>query len=208
MQAWWGVLLALAVLAAQSGPAGTLRGTLLERDASTPGQVSVRTPEHQVYCFLVDGATQFEREGRRVTIGEIKPGEVVEIVSQESPGRKQRFARTVRVVGSRPAVASPPYPWRYSLRRSFSDELIPRGPLTFAGTVAELNEENLVLRTRGGSPKTIWLRSDTRFLHDGRLVGPPVLKVNTRIFIRGGENLEGQVEAYQVVWGQILKPGN
>lgn len=208
MLAWWAMLLALGVVAQESGPVETLRGTLLERDSSTPGQVSVRTPEHQVYCFLVDEATQIEREGRRIMIGETKPGDALEIVWEQRPGGKQRYARTVRVVLARPAAASPAYPWRSSLRRSFSDELFPRGLLTFAGTVAELNQESLVLRTRGDSPKTIWLRNDTRYLCDGRLVGLPVLKVNTRIFIRGSENLEGEIEAYQVVWGQILKPSN
>lgn len=202
------VLLALVAVAQESGPVGTLRGTLLERDASTPGQVSVRTRQHQVYCFLVDEATGIEREGRRITLGETEPGDVLEIGWEQRSGGKQRYARTVHVVAARQAVASPAYPSRISLRRSSSDELIPRGRLTFAGTVTELNEESLVLRTRSGSPQTILLRNDTRYLHDGRLVGLAALKINTRIFIRGGENLEGQIEAYQVVWGQILKPLN
>jgi hypothetical protein len=29
------------------------------------------------------------------------------------------------------------------------------------------------------------------------------LTVNTRVFVRAGRNLEGGIEAYQVVWGEI-----
>jgi hypothetical protein len=32
------------------------------------------------------------------------------------------------------------------------------------------------------------------------------LKPNTRVFIRAGKNFEDQVEAYQVIWGEILHP--
>jgi hypothetical protein len=30
--------------------------------------------------------------------------------------------------------------------------------------------------------------------------------VNERVFVRGGRNLEDEIEAYQVVWGGILRP--
>jgi len=32
------------------------------------------------------------------------------------------------------------------------------------------------------------------------------LKPNTRVFVRAGKNLEDQIEAYQIVWGEILQP--
>ena len=35
---------------------------------------------------------------------------------------------------------------------------------------------------------------------------PDNLPVNTVVFIRGGRNLYDEVEAYQVIWGEILQP--
>ncbi len=50
------------------------------------------------------------------------------------------------------------------------------------------------------------MRPDTRFVRDGRTVEAASLKVNARVFVRGARNLDGAVEAYQVVWGEILRP--
>jgi hypothetical protein len=30
--------------------------------------------------------------------------------------------------------------------------------------------------------------------------------VNTRVFVRAGKSFDNEVEAYQVVWGEILQP--
>jgi len=32
------------------------------------------------------------------------------------------------------------------------------------------------------------------------------LKPNTRVFVRAGKNLGDQIEAYQIIWGEILHP--
>jgi hypothetical protein len=64
----------------------------------------------------------------------------------------------------------------------------------------------MVLHTRLEGQKTILLRGDTRYLEGGTPADPADLKPNTRVFIRAGRNLEDQIEAYQIVWGQILEP--
>jgi hypothetical protein len=33
-----------------------------------------------------------------------------------------------------------------------------------------------------------------------------VLAVNTRVFVRAGKTIYDEVEAFQVIWGDILKP--
>jgi hypothetical protein len=63
-----------------------------------------------------------------------------------------------------------------------------------------------VLHTRGGGDQTILLRQDTRYLQDGEMVGSSELKPNMRVFIRAGKTLYNEVEAYQVIWGEILEP--
>jgi hypothetical protein len=79
------------------------------------------------------------------------------------------------------------------------------GNLTFAGVVARLNGESLVLRTRDGE-QTLLIRHDTRYVENGDTVEAAQLRPNMRVFIRAGRNLYEQVEAYQVIWGSILDP--
>lgn len=62
----------------------------------------------------------------------------------------------------------------------------------------------MTLRTRADGEKVILLRSDTRYIQGGSEVEASELKVNTRVYIRAGHTLERQVEAYQVMWGEIL----
>jgi hypothetical protein len=64
----------------------------------------------------------------------------------------------------------------------------------------------MVLRTRIDGQKWILLRKDTRFREDGLLVEPSSLRSSTRVFVRAGPSLDGEVEAYEVVWGEILSP--
>ena len=54
--------------------------------------------------------------------------------------------------------------------------------------------------------KTILLRQDTRYVSEGHLVEAAELSPETRVFVRAGKNSNGQIEAYQVVWGEILEP--
>jgi hypothetical protein len=64
-----------------------------------------------------------------------------------------------------------------------------------------------VLRTRLDGDTQVLLRPDTRYLEAGAVVDSGALKPNTRVFVRAGRNLDGEVEAYQVIWGGILDPG-
>jgi hypothetical protein len=64
----------------------------------------------------------------------------------------------------------------------------------------------LVLRTRTEPEQIVLLRDDTRFLQGGFPVDVSQLSINARVFIRGGRNLENDLEAYQVIWGEIPGP--
>ena len=72
--------------------------------------------------------------------------------------------------------------------------------------IAKLAADHLVLHTRQEGEKTILLRLDTSYLEGGTQVDAADLKPNTRVFVRAGKSLDDQIEAYQVVWGDILKP--
>jgi hypothetical protein len=79
--------------------------------------------------------------------------------------------------------------------------------VTFAGVVTSLGQDWLILHTRQAGNQTILLRRDTRYLGDGEAVEHADLHPNMRVFIRAGRNLFNEVEAYQIIWGQILEPG-
>jgi hypothetical protein len=87
-----------------------------------------------------------------------------------------------------------------------ADELFPRGHLTFSGLVSQVNPERLVLRMRGQNETRILIRPDTRFLREGSQVAASALDVNTHVFVRAGKNLQGDIEAFQVIWGRIVNP--
>jgi hypothetical protein len=72
--------------------------------------------------------------------------------------------------------------------------------------VRRLNANVLVLKTKDEPERMVLLRDDTRFLESGFPADRKALAVNTRVFIRGGRNIENDLEAYQVIWGQIEGP--
>jgi hypothetical protein len=208
MRAWVGVLFAIGALGQEVPPTGIVRGTLLEWDGSgSAGEMSVRARDYRVHWFRFDSSTYFEQEGKRTTLEEIRSGATLEILSDRGGAPRERYARTVKVIPDAVRRGFPQYRTRYrTARRSLVDELFPRGNLTFAGAVLRLGQEFLVLRIRTGTERRILLRDDTRYLQGGGPADLGELQVNTRVFVRGGENLEGEVEAYQVIWGDILRP--
>jgi hypothetical protein len=78
--------------------------------------------------------------------------------------------------------------------------------MTFSGVVLRINPEMMVLRTWRDGEKVILLRQDTRYMDSGLKTDFATLPVNTKVFVRGGKNLENELEAYQVVWGEISGP--
>jgi hypothetical protein len=196
-------------LAAQQAPLGLVHGTLLECEAHQgSGELSIRTAGDQVFRFIFDDKTYFEREQEHVAPSRLQKGDWVEIVSDKWPGSALRYARTVHVTDpSEPVHARRPLFHPHADLGSL-DPLFPRGDLTFSGVVERLNAERLILHGRSGDDQVILLRQDTRYLSGGSQVDATALKPRTRVYIRAGKNLDNQVEAYQVVWGEILEPGS
>jgi hypothetical protein len=139
-------------------------------------------------------------------------------VCDTGPDVALRYARTIHVVDSvaEKAVATRQFSQgRYALPRRpalrddplQSDLFLSRGTLAFAGLVCQLNAERLVLRTRAGGEKTIYLRPDTRYMKDGGVAPAKLLRLNTRVYVRGSQNLEGEIEAFQIIWGELAERG-
>ena len=210
-----GGILFVLVLQAQTP---ITRGRLLESDTGETGELSIRAQNNRVYWYVYDTRTYVERENRLSSVPKRRKGDELEIVSDSGPDALLRYARTIHVVvaPSLPEARQPKQSQgRYAMPRRpviredplKSDLLMMRGNLTFAGQVCQLNDVRFVLRTRSDGEKIIYFRPDTRFLKDGGVVAPNSLRLNTRVYVRGGKNLDGEIEAFQVIWGEILSPG-
>jgi hypothetical protein len=210
---------AIWVLAAgaQTPPPGFVRGVILECDSqTTTGEVAIRAADNQVFRYQFDAKTYAERDDQLIQASRLRPGEKVEVVSDRSPAYTLRYARTIHVVQPVP----PPRPLTLGRYRAANpanansvannianNARLDRLPtLTFAGVVFRLNGERVVLHTREAGDQSILLRADTRFLQDGETVDAKDLKPNMRVYVRAGKNLYEEVEAYQIIWGNILSP--
>ena len=194
------------------------RGRLLESDTAENGELSIRTPSNRVYWFAYDARTYVERDNHLSSVPKLHKGDELEVVSDTGPDVALRYARTIHVVESPVEKAAAQRQFsqgRYAVPRRpaaredplQSDLFMPRGTLTFAGLVCQLNGERIVLRTRSGGDKTIYLRPDTRYMKDGGVAVATALRLNTRVYVRGSQNLEGEVEAFQIIWGELAEPG-
>lgn len=199
------LLLSSALAAEELAPVGLVRGTLLECDGGgATGQFSIRTEGNRVFRFHFDSRTYFEREKQRVTPGKLQNGELLEIVSDRAARPAVRYARIVHVLQATPDVRPSARLERLRAYRNATEHIVPRGNLTYSGTVSRLDDGSMVLRTRLDGVKVILLRADTRYLHRGSVVDLPTLIPATRVFVRAGKNLDDELEAYQVIWGEIL----
>jgi hypothetical protein len=180
------LLLAAALHAQQPMPVGILRGSLVTWQN---GSLSVRQADGAVYDCSYDNHTLFQRNQWPIQSSELAGGEPVEVVSDRWPATRACYVRMVSVV-----YASPKSPRR---RVPAADTWVPRGSLTYSGLVVKNEDSKITLKTRSG-PRTLRLRPDTRYSEALQ----PLL--NKHVFVRAGRNLEGALEAYQVMWGEIL----
>lgn len=194
-------------MAEDAPPLGLTRGEVLEVD---PDQFSIRTLKNQVFRFRVDAKTFIERENQQVAFSTMKKGDIADVVCDRGPESSLRYARLVKVAEVRPlatALQRPVLPRRAPYpTMSLLDSIFPRGQLTFTGVVLTKQDDRMLLRTRADGEKLIRLRPDTNFMESGRPVENAMLKTQTRVFIRAGHGLDNDLEAYSIIWGDIVDP--
>jgi hypothetical protein len=190
-------LLAAAVsLRAQvEPPIGILKGEVVSVTASV---FEMRGSDKVLYQCGYDFRTYFEKENQRIVGATLRSGETVEVVTDHQPGSNSCYARTVHVID--PTVRSSR--WRPNPRPT--ESFAPRGELEYAGLVVRQDNLLLVVKTRKGDV-TLRKRSDTRYLAEGQKAGAAGVSINTRVFLRAGRNLDGELEVYQVIWGTMMK---
>lgn len=197
-------LAACALFAQQEPPVAIVRGELLAWDQAGSFRLSTRT--RQVITCRFDGETYFVRQGVKIAAADIKPGYVVEAIVDRRGEPDQCRTITLYVLATMRVDLSAEYRRALDEQRHVLDHIFPRGKLTFAGLVLEAGHDYLVLKTRTAGRKTLRLREDTRYTRDGKPSDASMLEVNARVFVRAGEGIDGKLEAYQVVRGEILTP--
>ena len=194
-----------APLIAQRTASPLIRGDLIARESRPSGEFSVRTADNQVFRYRFDPKTYVEREDRLTDIPRLAVGERVEVLSDEGFVSDVRYARTVHVMFP-PPPTRPVSQGRFRGGGDAVDHFMPISTMSLAGVISDLGTEWLVLHTRKDGNQTIRLRRDTRFLNNGERVEAADLHPNMRVFIRAGRNLYNEIEAYQIIWGEILEP--
>jgi len=195
------------------------RGRLLECDTGESGELSIRLENDRVYWYAYNSKTSVEQDHQPTSVPKLHKGDEIEIISDSAADVTLGYARIIHVLESQKESGPPPPPvsrGRYAMPRhpvAREDPLklemfMLRGTLDFAGLVCQLNDERMVLRTRADGEKTIYMRPDTRFMKDGVTAAASALRLNTRVYVRGSKNLEGEIEAFQVIWGSMLAPAS
>jgi hypothetical protein len=200
------ILLAASAIAQENAPSGFLHGTLLVWNG-TPrnGEFTFEVPAGGTYVCSFDEKTYIERESRRVNMAGVDKGDRLEVVSDRRQGSTLCYARTVHVLEApRLSAVAGVRPRPQAIQPALLFERHPN--LTFSGAVFRLTPDYLVLRSRSGEHQALRLRPDTRYLNDGQAAAVGSLSVNTVVFVRAARDLYGDLEAYQVIWGDILRP--
>jgi hypothetical protein len=203
------LLVLLTAAWAQEGdelPLGIVRGKLSEPESSGLRGRFLLTAEsgRQTRCSF-DERTWFESQRVRVSVSSFGPADPVEVLVDQrlqADGSRRCHARTVRLIEPNAPAPNP----RRPVYRSVTDHIIPRGDLTFSGVVTGFTADALLVKTRSAPARPLLLRPDTRFLEGGVVSDRTRLPVNQVVFLRAGKNLEGRIEVYQVIWGEIT-PG-
>jgi hypothetical protein len=159
-----------------------------------------------VFQCSFDAKSYFERANQRIAVAAIQAGDRLEVLADRKDGTGLCYARTVQVMDGQPAPLIGGVRPRLRTSSRPTELFAPRGDMTFAGVVLRITPDLLMLRMRSNEHRAIRLRFDTRYLSDGQTLDRSNLQVNTRVFVRAGRNLDNEIEAYQVVWGDILEP--
>jgi hypothetical protein len=194
----WILPLVMSAVVAEEVPVGVVSGYISDIQ---PKSFLLKTTTGKEFRCSYDNRTWFEQSRVRVPVRSFQPADLVEIIADRRLiDGTPCYVRTVRLA----ELAKPKDDGRMRITyRSVTESIIPRGEYEWAGIVSELSEETLVLRTRAAGHKTIVLRRDTRFLEDGVVSEWARLRRNTRVTIRAGRSLEGNIEAYQIIWGAV-----
>jgi len=202
------VIIFSATLSAQS-MSGTITrrlfGDLVERTGTPqPTELVLRSIDHYVHRCQSTPRTVYEA----VTATDVRVGDRMEwLVETRGVGRVCEL-KSARLITRPPTIADALASTQPRVRINTNplNSIAPRGNIMHGGVVTGIHENRLTLRLRGGVYQSILLRRDTHFFGEGVLADRSQLQLNQRVWVRLGKNLDGDLEAFYVAWGGILRP--
>ena len=199
---WISLVAAAGWCAAAEMPVGIFRGSLDGWDGTpVSGEIRARNTGGAIVSCGYDGRSYFERARERVSLAALTQGDSIEVLADNKPGSETCYARIVHVLeagtlAQRPARPKPPA----SIPLTGP---LARGDRSVAGLVMRRESHALWIKTREGE-QVVFLRPDTRYLDSGVRVDAVAVPLNTRVYVRAGRDVYGDIQAYQVSWGSIL----
>jgi hypothetical protein len=180
-------------------PKGLFHGQMVSWEGSPiKGVLLARSTAGIVEGCGYDALSIVQLSRQRITVAKLEAGDPIEIITDHKPGSRDCYIRMLDVVppSPPPTRVKPVAPNRPTFD-------LPHGDRTISGVIIRRDTRSITLRTHDGE-QTLLLRKDTRYLGDGAQQDAAAALVNTRVFVRAGPNLYGGIEAYQVMWGEIL----
>ena len=195
------------VRAQENAPPGFIRADLVSWTGTRNGQIVFHAAAaDRLYTCSYDEKTYIERDNERITLARAEKGDHLEIVSDRRLGSPTCYARTMHVVDPQPSYSVPGVRPRLRKTSAGSPLFVPHPNLSLSGAVVRMTSAALIVRSPSGERTVIRLRPDTRYFAEGQTADAASLPVNRVVYIRGGRNLYDELEAYQVIWGEILQP--
>lgn len=180
-------------------PKGLFHGQMVSWEGSPlKGVLLARNTAGIVEGCGYDALSIVQLSRQRITVAKLEAGDPIEIITDHKPGSRDCYIRMLDVV---PPAPPPSRVKPVAATRPAFD--LPHGDRTISGVIIRRDIRSITLRTRDGE-QTLLLRKDTRYLGDGAQQDAAAALVNTRVFVRAGPNLYGGIEAYQVIWGEIV----
>lgn len=170
--------------------------------SETGGVMVFQTSDKVSHQCAYSSKTYFERDHRKTEISGLEAGQPLEVLLERNTEPPRCRALIVRVLS--PAAAAT----RGRLRTvpSPTESFAPRGTLLYSGVVVDANNYWIVLRTRAGGRQRILLRDDTKFFDEGSPSTRAVLPRTRTIQVRAGKTFDNEIEAFSIIWGEILQP--
>ena len=198
---WFGAVGAVAgVSMAESMPYGYFHGTMV-RFEGTPaeGLLIARAADGALLDCGYDGKSYLELSKRRITPAKLLEGDRLEVLVDRSGRGRSCYIRLLHVLP--PQAVNPARPAK--AQRPPSRLSTPVATVTLAGIVVRKASGAITVRGRDRE-ETVFLRRDTRFVGNGARLNLADVTLNQRVFVEAGRNLDGELEAYQVTWGEML----
>jgi hypothetical protein len=182
------------------GQPGIVEGRLVR---VREGAVELELGQEKRMDCAVDGRTYIDRERQRLGLGDLRVGDLLELVTERQGVGGRCFARMIHVVGQQKRFGGRE---KMGVVKRSTESFAPRGSLVLTGLVRSVSGGWLELRTRQEGTMRLRLRPDTAFVSEGQEVGLEGLERQTAVSVRAGYDLSGELEVFQVSWGGIVQP--